>query len=147
MLSNWLRPVVFFLSWKGISRISVTGNGTIDTCWLPNIREGMRDRHLFGRFDVTSRQLPDTRLHFCSSVWGRRCGRIKKEEKQRLVKKNKRREKTVQSRFKKILKNHVIYLGPALESRLEHGRLDCGTYVLTLDIFWYKCDRLFMFRF
>ena len=47
------------------------------------------------------------------------------------MKKNKRREKTVQSRFKKILKNHVIYLGPALESRLEHGRLDCGTYVLT----------------
>ena len=31
-VSNWLRPVVFFLSWKGISCISVTGNGTIDTC-------------------------------------------------------------------------------------------------------------------
>ena len=61
--------------------------------------------------------------------------------KTRLVKKNKRREKTVQSRFKKILKNHVIYLGPALESRLEHGRLDCGTYVLAWIYFWYKCDR------
>ena len=91
----------------------------------------MRDRHLFGRYDVTSRQLPDKRLHFCGSVWGRRCGRIKKEEKLRLVKKNKCREKTVQSRFKKILKDRVNYLGPALESRLEHGRLDCGTYVLT----------------
>ena len=29
-------------------------------------------------------------------------------------------------------KNHVIYLGLAPEgSKLEHGRLDCGTYVLT----------------
>ena len=39
-------------------------------------------------------------------------------------------------------KNHVIYLGLALEgSRLEHGRLDCGTYVLAWIYFWYKCDR------
>ena len=24
----------------------------------------------------------------------------------------------------------IIYFGPALGSRLEHGRLDCGTYVV-----------------
>ena len=54
--------------------------------------------------------------------------------KVRLVKENKRRERTVQEQLKKILKNHVIYLGPAMESRLEHGHLDRGTYVFRTRI-------------
>ena len=39
-------------------------------------------------------------------------------------------------KLKKILKNHVIYLGPAMESRLEHGHLDRGTYVFRTRIYF-----------
>ena len=42
----------------------------------------------------------------------------------------------VPSNLKKILKNHVIYLGPAMESRLEHGHLDRGTYVFRTRIYF-----------
>ena len=56
-------------------------------------------------------------------------GRIKKENQAGEKEQTSREDGPVELQEEK---NHVIYLGLALEgSRLEHGRLDCGTYVLT----------------
>ena len=61
-------------------------------------------------------------------------GRIRKENQAGEKEQTSREDGPV--KLKKILKNHVIYLGPAMESRLEHGHLDRGTYVFRTRIYF-----------